>query len=105
MIQASYTTEAVAAFVSQPQDRTAGVRALCEQMGVQFESLDYCLGEYDVMVIYSGADDVTATAIALAACAPGHLKTFKTTRLLSQDEFLSASQKAHGIGYRAPSRG
>jgi uncharacterized protein with GYD domain len=105
MIQASYTSEALGAFVSQPQDRSAGVRALCEKMGAQFESLDFCLGDYDVMVIYSAADDITATAIALAACAAGHLKTFKTTKLLSQDDFLAASQKAHGAGYQAPSRG
>ena len=105
MIQASYTAEALAAFVSKPQDRTAGVRALVERMGGQFELLEFCLGDYDVIAIYSAPDDVAATAIALAANAPGHLKSFRTTKLISQDDFIAASRKAGGAGYQGPSRG
>lgn len=105
MIQASYTMEALAAFVAKPQDRSAGVRALVERMGAQLSSFDFSLGDYDVMATYTAPDDVTAAAIALAVCAPGHLKSFKTTRLLSQEEFLAASQKASGAGYQAPTRG
>lgn len=105
MIQGAYTAEAAAVFASKPQDRVAGVRALMERMGAQMDSFDYCLGEYDVMVTYTAPDDITATAIALAALAPGHLKAYKTTKLLSPDDFLEASRKASGAGYQAPSRG
>lgn len=105
MVQASYTAEAAAAFASKPQDRVAPVRALVEKMGGQLESFDYCLGDYDVMITYSVPDDTTAVAVALAAIAPGHLKSFKTTKLLSPDEFMEASRKASGAGYQAPSRG
>ena len=105
MIQATYTAEAAAMFASKPQDRVAGVRALLERLGAQMDSFDYCIGDYDVMVTYTAPDDITATALALAALAPGHLKAFKTTKLLSPDEFLMASQKASGAGYQGPSRG
>ena len=105
LIQGSYTAEAAAAFASQPQDRVAGIRALLEKMGAQMDSFDYCLGDYDVMVTYTAPDDTTATAIALAVIAPGHLKAYKTTKLLSPEEFLEASRKASGAGYQAPSRG
>ena len=105
MAQAAYTAEAAAAFTSQPQDRVAGIRALLERLGAQLVSFDYCLGEYDVMVIYTAPDDTTATAVALAILAPGHLKAYKTTKLLSPEEFLEASRKASGAGYQAPSRG
>jgi len=105
MIQASYTSEAAAAFASKPQDRVAGLRALLEQIGAQLDSFDYCLGDYDVMVTYTAPDDTTAVAITLAVLAPGHLKEYKTTKLLSPEEFMEASRKAAGAEYQAPSRG
>jgi uncharacterized protein with GYD domain len=105
MVQGAYTAEALAAFVSKPQDRVPGVRALLEKMGASLDSLDFALGEYDVIVTYTAPDDTTATAIALAACAAGHLKTFRTTKLLSSEEFQAASAKAGGANYQPPSRG
>jgi uncharacterized protein with GYD domain len=104
MIQGAYTAEAVAAFASNPQDRVAGVRALLERLGATLESIDFCLGDFDVVVTYTAPDDTTAAAIALAAQAPGHLKAFKTTKLLSPDEFMAAQRQASGVGYRGPSR-
>lgn len=104
MVQAAYTAEAAAAFASTPQDRAAGIRALAERLGAQMDSFDYCLGDYDVLVTYTAPDDITTTAIALAAIAPGHLKAYKTTKLLSPEEFLEASRKASGVGYQGPSR-
>ncbi len=105
MIQASYTAEAAAAFASKPQDRVEGLRALLERMGAQLDSFDYCLGDYDVVATYTAPDDTTAVAIALAVLAPGHLKDYKTMKLLSPDEFMEASRKASDAGYQAPSRG
>ena len=49
MFQASYTMEALAALVDNPQDRSVAARALLQQLGAQLESFDYCLGDYDVM--------------------------------------------------------
>ncbi len=104
MVQVAYTAEAVAAFVARPQDRVAGLRALIERLGGRLESFDYCLGEYDLMVTYSAPDNASAVALTLAASAAGHLKTVKTTTLLTPEEFLDASRKAGGAGYQAPSR-
>ncbi len=105
MAQAAYTAEAAAALASKPQDRVAGFRAVLERLGAQLVSFDYCLGEYDVVAIYTAPVDVTATALALAFVAPGHLKAYKTTKLISPEEFMEASRKASGAGYQAPSRG
>ena len=104
LIQAAYTAEATAALASKPQDRAEAIRGLATKLGAELESVDFCLGEYDVMAVYSAPDDVTATAIALAAQAPGHLKAFKTTKLLSPQEFLAAQRKASGADYQGPSR-
>ena len=46
-----------------------------------------------------------AAAIALAVNAPGHLSAYKTTRLMTPEEFLAAQQKAHGVSFAAPSKG
>lgn len=105
MAQAAYTSEALAAFVSKPQDRAAGVRTLMERLGAQLDTFDFCLGEYDVVATYTAPDDTTATAVALAISAAGHVKSYRTTKLLSSEEFQAASQKASGAGYQAPARG
>lgn len=104
LVQASYTSAAAAAFVSNPQDRVAGLRAVIEKLGGSLESLDFSLGDHDVIAVFSASDDTTAAAVALAINAPGHLKSYKTTRLLSSQEFLAAQQKAHGASYQAPAK-
>jgi uncharacterized protein with GYD domain len=103
MVQASYTAEAAAAFVRKPQDRVEGLRTIIQKLGGQMDTFDYCLGDYDVMATYTAADDTTAAALALAIVAPGHLKSYKTTKLLTPEEFLAASNKAGGLNYQAPS--
>lgn len=102
LVQASYTSAAAAAFLKNPQDRVAGVRALVEKLGGTFETMDYCLGEYDLVAMATLPDDVTAAAMALAVNSAGHISSYKTTRLMSPEEFLSAQQKAHGVTYQAP---
>jgi len=50
------------------------------------------------------ADDTSAAAMALAINALGHVRSYRTTRLLSGQEFLAAQQKTHGLDYRAPAK-
>src|SRR3954453_12005996 len=104
LIQASYTPAARAAFVANPQDRQASVRALAEKFEARIESFDFSLGDYDVVIIAEAPDDVTAVAIALSATAAGHLAAYKTTKLLSNDEMMAAMRKAGSVSYAAPSR-
>jgi uncharacterized protein with GYD domain len=104
LVQASYTPAAAAAFISSPQDRVAGLDAVIKRLEGKLESFDFSLGEYDVVAVYSAPDDTTAAALALAVNAAGHLKSYRTTRLLSPQEFLAAQKKAHGLDYQAPSK-
>jgi uncharacterized protein with GYD domain len=105
LVQASYTSAAAAAFVSNPQDRVAAVQSLVTKLGAKMESIDFALGEYDVVIIATCPDDVTAAALALAATAPGHLKAYKTTKLLTPEEFLAAQKMARNVNYKGPSAG
>lgn len=102
LIQASYTAAACAAFVAKPQDRVAGVKAAVEKLGGSLESFDYCLGEHDLVAIAMLPDDTAAAAMALGVNAPGHIKSYKTTRLMSAQDFVAAQQLAHGMAYQAP---
>jgi uncharacterized protein with GYD domain len=104
LVQASYTSAAAAAFISNPQDRVAGLEAVVNKLEGRLESFDFSLGDHDVVAIFSAADDATAAALGLAVNAAGHLKAYKTTRLLSPQEFMTAQKRARGLNYQPPSR-
>jgi uncharacterized protein with GYD domain len=80
MLQFAYTPETWNAFTKNPEDRTAVVKELGEKMGCKVEALYYSFGEYDGHVVVEAPDETTVTAFALAAMAPGHLKSTKTFR-------------------------
>ena len=102
LVQASYTGAAAASFLSNPQDRVSGLKAIVEKLGGKLDSFEFCLGEYDVVALATLPDDTTAAALSLAVNAAGHLKSYRTTRLMSPEEFLAAQQKAQGTSYQAP---
>ncbi len=74
MTQFSYTTQAWAALAHKPEDRGAAFERLVERFGGTFKGLYYMYGDYDGLVLYEAPDNQTATAIAVAAVVPGHLK-------------------------------
>ena len=102
MIQAAYTAEAWAAMAKNPNDRRPGIRKLAESLGGGLKEMYVTLGEYDVLVIVEAPDDTAATALAIAAVSAGHLKTTKTTKLLSVEEGLDAMRRAGTLSYSAP---
>ena len=53
-------------------------------------------------MLYEAPDNPTASAIIVAATAPGHLKSTKTTPLFSMSETMELLRKAGGAGYRGP---
>jgi uncharacterized protein with GYD domain len=101
MVQASYTAQALAALVKSPQDREQGFRALVGKLGGRVEAFFWAQGEYDLVVIVEVPDAETANALALAAVAPGHAKTYKTTPLFTNEETMRAMQKAGEVTYQA----
>lgn len=102
MTQFTYTREAWAAMTKKPEDRGAAFRALIEKMGGHYISIYYSLGEYDGLVLYEAPDDQTAAAAIVAAVAPGHLNSTKTTVLFTMEETMNALRKAGGATYSAP---
>jgi uncharacterized protein with GYD domain len=100
MYQASYTAESVAAQIKEPQDRIKAVTPAIEALGAKIVVGGYPFGEYDVLVVLEAPDDTTAASVALAVAAGGAVKSAKTTRLLSGQEWIESLRKAQGSQYQ-----
>src|SRR3569623_3472242 len=94
MTQFAYTTEAWAALVDSPEDRTAPVRELVEAMGGRLIGRYLSTGDYDGLLIYEAPDDASAGAAVLGAARHGHLRATKTTPLFSAEEGIEIMRKA-----------
>ena len=81
MTQFAYTTEAWAALVDNPEDRSAPVREVVEAMGGRLIGWYLSMGDYDGLLIYEAPDDASAGAAVLGAASHGHLRATKTTML------------------------
>lgn len=99
LVQASYTTEAMASLIKNPQNRMEVVRKSVENLGGKLVGGWMSFGDYDIVLIAELPDLVSAAAIAVAAAAGGSLKSIKTTPLLSSDEAIAAAKKAANSGY------
>ena len=102
MSQFAYTSEALAAFVKNPEDRTTVIRELTEKLGGRFVTFYYTLGEYDGFVLWEFPDEITATAAIFAAISPGHLKATKTTLAMTAADVTEAMRKAGTVTFRGP---
>jgi uncharacterized protein with GYD domain len=105
MIQAAYTAEAMAAMAKNPQDRSVPVRELMQKLGGRLMSFYFCFGEYDVVGLVELPDDTAASAVAMAAVSPGHLKAIKTTKLFTVEETMEAMRRAGSLTFQGPSKG
>jgi uncharacterized protein with GYD domain len=93
MYQASYTAKSMAAQLKEPQDPVEAVRPALEELGAEIVVAGFPFGEYDLLVVYEAPDDMTAASVAMAIAAEGEVKSAKTTRLLSGQEWLESLRK------------
>ncbi len=102
LAQASYTAEACAAMIKNPQNRGEAVRKTVEKLGGRFEGFWFAFGDYDVACVCELPDNVTAAAFSIAISAGGGVKAFKTTPLITTEEAVEAMKKAAKAGYQPP---
>jgi uncharacterized protein with GYD domain len=93
MYQASYTSKSMAAQLKEPQDPLEAIRPILEDLGAKTLVAGFPFGEYDVLIVYEAADDMTAASVAMAVSAAGEVKSAKTTRVLSGQEWLESLRK------------
>jgi uncharacterized protein with GYD domain len=100
MYQASYTAKAMAAQVKEPHDPVDSIRPTLEELGATILVTGFPFGEYDVLVVYEAPDDMTAASVAMAVGAEGEVKSAKTTRLLSGEEWIESLRKRRVLNTR-----
>jgi uncharacterized protein with GYD domain len=100
MYQVAYTPQSLAAQIKQPHDRIEAARPSLEAMGIKILVWGYPLGEYDVMIVIEAPDDTTAASVALAVTAGGAVKSSRTTRLLTGQEWTESLRKAQDSQYQ-----
>ena len=98
----SYTTDAMKALLSQPQDRSAAAREVAESVGGRLLGFWYAFGEFDAVFLMEAPDNASAAALAMAVGAGGALSNLETTVLLDMDEAQDAMRKAAAATYRPP---
>jgi serine/threonine protein kinase len=91
-----------AALAKNPADRRDSLKKLFEAVGGRFIDLYYCLGEYDGVVIAEAPDDASVVSALVAVVGAGHIKSIKTTKLLTPEEMVGALGKAGQIAFGAP---
>ena len=100
LVQVSYTVEAVANLIKNPQNRTEAVRKSVKKLGGKLVGLWMAFGDHDVVVVVDMPDNVSAAALALAVGGSGTARSIKTTPLLSIEDGIAALKKAGNSGYK-----
>ena len=100
LYQASYTAKSMAAQLKEPQDPMEAIKPTLEELGAKILVAGFPFGEYDVLIVYEAPDDMTAASVAMAVAAAGEVKSGKTTRLLSGQEWLESLRKRRIVTMR-----
>ncbi len=105
MYQASYTSKSMAAQLKEPQDPLKAITPILEDLGVNVLVAGFPFGEYDVLLVYDASDDMTAASVAMAVAAGGEVRSAKTTRVLSGQEWLESLRKRRVVKTPRPATG
>jgi uncharacterized protein with GYD domain len=103
--QASFTSEAVAKLLANPQDRLEAVRGPIEKLGGRIHTSFLAFGEYDVVSIIEMPSNVAAAAIAMAFAGGGAVRNLRTIPLMTAAEGLEAMKMAGTSGYTSLTAG
>jgi uncharacterized protein with GYD domain len=98
----TYTPEAWARMMQNPEDRRAAAQAYIESVGGQLHGFWYAFGEFDGVNLWEAPDNVSMAAVALAISGGGALARIETTALLTVEETLQALGQASSICYKKP---
>jgi uncharacterized protein with GYD domain len=104
LMQISYTSEALATLVANPEDRREAVRPAIEMLGGAMDHVWFAFGDYDIVLVVSLPDNTSAVALSTALSAGGALRTVKTTPLIASADGVEAFKRAAACGYQPPKR-
>jgi len=99
--QVSYTKEAWARLMEDPQDRLEAVRGPIEKLGGKIHTSFFAFGQFDVLAITEMPDNISAAAISMAFAGGGAVAHIQTTPLLTAAQAIEALRKAGTSGYKS----
>lgn len=100
MSQFSYTNEAVASLIKEPEDRSAAFREQVEQLGGRVIVFYYRVDKYDGVTIYEVPDSVAVSTLISASRAAGHLKEIEVIELHTVEDTMEGIRRAHQQEYQ-----
>jgi uncharacterized protein with GYD domain len=103
LIEGVYSAAAFKALAARPQDRVAPVSAMLEKAGGKLHHMFFAMGESDLIALVELPDDTDALAVALTVASAGHMTSYKTRRLTSPADAMTAMQKAQSLSLSSPS--
>ena len=102
MYQSTYTAEAVAALIREPEDRIEAVRPGLEAAGARIVAGGFPFGEHEIVLLIEVPDDITAASLGLVGTSSGAFSQVKITQLLSGQEWVESLRKAQDHQYKPP---
>lgn len=98
----SYTPDAWARLIKQPEDRRDVARAVVEKLGGKLHGFWYGFGEHDGYVLIEAPNNSAAAAFSVGIAAGGSLRSAETTVLLTVEETIAMLKQAQDLPYRRP---
>jgi uncharacterized protein with GYD domain len=100
LLQGNYTADGAKGLLKDgASGRKKAVEAAIKSVGGKLESMYFCVGERDVMLVVDVPDATAAVAVSVAVSSTGAVHT-NLVQLLSVDEMDEACKKS--VKYRAP---
>jgi uncharacterized protein with GYD domain len=102
LMRFSYTPEAWARLIKQPEDRREVACAVVEKLGGKLHGFWYGFGAHDGYVVIEAPNNVSAATFSVGISSGGSLRSAETTVLLTVEETIEMLKQAQGLPYRAP---
>jgi uncharacterized protein with GYD domain len=93
----SYTPEAWAKLLKEPEDRRETLRPLMEAAGGKLHGMWYAFGDHDGYALAEAPDNTAIASVVLALTGSGKFRSLSTTVLLSVEETLDALGRAQAL--------
>ncbi len=102
LIEETITSQAAAALMKNPHDRTEAIRPIFEAVGGKLEHYYVAYSENTVYLLAEIPDQESLAAILWAFQAGGGPVSVKATPLMTATEAVGVLKKAGNLGYRPP---
>ena len=104
LFHGSYSSDAMAALVHEPEDRSVYIHSILEQLKGRLDGFWLGFGTGHFYAIAQLPDAQSAAAFAISIVASGGVTDFTTVPLLTWSEGIAAMNLARNFGYHPPMR-